>query len=231
MSKLEFPKLTDEPTPMSIHGWLSRCEDMFEAWQAQNADKKMEPHILIILAGLWMEEPTAATWWNENRTELKKLTAWDKFAQKVKDRFVPTNWRMTALSSFYSIHQGSLSFPEFAKSLQRARNALVSAGVGYTTNDSILKNHLLFHAHPVLCLRVCGQQAFPYASMKVDGLIASMALTWESLIAERVIKFIPPTTLPPLSIPSIPVVSSSSLPTPISSTPTPTSSAFGPLIC
>ncbi|KAJ7689594.1 hypothetical protein B0H17DRAFT_1134925 [Mycena rosella] len=229
MSKLEFPKLTKEPTPVSIHSWLGRCKDTFEVWQAQNADKKMEPHTLITLAGLRMEELTAVTWWNENQAELKKLTAWDEFAQKVKDRFVPTNWRMVALSSFYSIHQGSLSFPKFAKSLQHARNTLASAGAGYTINDSILKNHFLFHAQPVLHLRVCGQQAFSYVSMKVDGLIANMASTWESLIVERVIKFTSPTALPPLSIPSIPAMSSSSLPTPISSTPASTLSAFRPL--
>ncbi|KAJ6528763.1 hypothetical protein DFH09DRAFT_1185685 [Mycena vulgaris] len=223
MSKLEFPKLADEPTPASIHGWLGRCEDTFEAWQAQNTDKSMATRTVITLAGLKMEEATAATWWNENRAEMKKLLTWDEFAQKVKDRFVPTNWRMAALSVFYGVHQGSSSFSEFAKSLVRARNALSSAGVGYTINDSILKNHLLFHAHPVLRLRVCGQATFPYATMKVDALIANMSSTWDSLVAERVVKTSTAPGAPsPLVIPPHPLPPSSTL-------PTPTSSSSGPL--
>ncbi|KAJ7303820.1 hypothetical protein DFH08DRAFT_976842 [Mycena albidolilacea] len=43
-------------------------------------------HTLITLAGLKMEESTAATWWNENRNKLKKLESWAEFAQEVKDR-------------------------------------------------------------------------------------------------------------------------------------------------
>jgi hypothetical protein len=175
MSKLEFPKLTDNPSSVVINGWLGRCEDTYEAWQALNPEKSMTPRILITLAGLRMEESTAATWWNENRDDLKKLASWSEFATKVKDRFVPSNWRMLALSVFYSIQQGTSSFPNFAKSLQNARNALAGAGTGYTINDSILKNHLLFHSHPILRLRVSGQQNLPFDTMKVDVLIATMS--------------------------------------------------------
>ncbi|KAJ7835024.1 hypothetical protein B0H14DRAFT_3461701 [Mycena olivaceomarginata] len=67
MSKLEFPKLSDNPSSVVINGWLGHCEDTYKAWQALNPEKSMMLHILITLAGLRMEESTAATWWNENR--------------------------------------------------------------------------------------------------------------------------------------------------------------------
>ncbi|KAJ6474722.1 hypothetical protein DFH09DRAFT_953061 [Mycena vulgaris] len=193
-TKLEFPilRLADELSPASINGWLGRCEDMYEAWLAtQSTEKVIEPRTLITLAGLRMEEPTAATWWNENREELKKLASWELFAQKIRGRFVPANWRMEALSTFYNVEQGALTFPEFAKQLQRARNSLASAGTGYTINNSIFKNHLLFRAQPILRLRVIGQQGFAYADMKFNSLITTMSSIWASLIAERVVKVSP----------------------------------------
>ncbi|KAJ7267859.1 hypothetical protein C8J57DRAFT_1325995 [Mycena rebaudengoi] len=218
MSKLEFPKFSDAPTPTSVHAWIGRCEDTVEAWQALNPDRETTARTIITLAGLKLEEAEVATWWNENRSELKKLISWDEFAQRLKDRFVPTNWHMDALASFYAIHQGFSPFPDFAKSLQRARNSLASAGAGYTINDSILKNHLLFHSHPILRLCVCGQQDFPFATMKVDALIANMSSTWASLLAEGIIKTRPTPT--PLAIPS-PPSPSTALPTPTTASSSP----------
>ncbi|KAJ7206744.1 hypothetical protein C8J57DRAFT_1614652 [Mycena rebaudengoi] len=216
MSKLEFPKFSDPPTSSSVHAWIGRCDDTVEAWQALNPDKVLATRTIITLAGLKLEEPEVATWWNENRDDLKKLASWDLFAQKLKERFVPTNWRMDALASFYAIRQDSSSFPDFTKTLQRARNALASAGAGFSINDPILKNHLLFNSHPVLRLRVCGQQDFPYADMKVDALIANMSATWASLLAEGIIKLRP--TPAALAIPPVlpPSSSSTTLPTPTS---------------
>ncbi|KAJ7188448.1 hypothetical protein C8R46DRAFT_1205609 [Mycena filopes] len=106
MSKLDFPKLTGELTPTAIHGWLGRCEDTFEAWEALNPDKSMKVQVIVTLA------------------ELKKLSSWTEFAAKVKARFVPSNWRMAALGVFHAIHQGQSTFPEFSKSLVEARNVL-----------------------------------------------------------------------------------------------------------
>ncbi|KAJ7682826.1 hypothetical protein DFH06DRAFT_1119956 [Mycena polygramma] len=230
MSKLEFPKLTEDLTPAVIHGWIGRCEDTFEAWQALNPERKMEPRTLITLAGLKMEESTAATWWNENRDDMKKLGSFAEFAQKVKDRFVASNWRMDALTTFYSIHQNTSTFPEFAKTLQTARNALSSAGSGFTISDSILKNHLLFHSHPILRLRICGQQSFPYATVKVDTLIATMSSAWASLIAEGVIRVPRVYNTPtPLTIPA-PASTSTSLPTPPPSSTAMSSSTSRPFL-
>jgi hypothetical protein len=218
MSKLDYPKLNEELSPTVIHGWLGRCEDTFESWQAMNPDKLIAARTLIMLAGLKMEESMAATWWNENRDKLKKLESWAEFAQEVKDRFVPSNWRMLALAAFYSIQQGSSSFLEFTKALQNARNALAGASQSWVISDAVLKNHLLFSSHPVLRLCVSGQQSLPFMTMKVDMLIATMSSTWDSMLAEGAIR-VPRTPLAPsqLVIPSVPAALSSSLPTPPSS--------------
>ncbi|KAJ7119394.1 hypothetical protein C8R46DRAFT_1238667 [Mycena filopes] len=229
MSKLDFPKLTGELTPATIHGWLGRCEDTFEAWEALNPDKTMKPQVIITLAGLKMEERAAATWWNENRAELKKLSSWAEFAGKVKARFVPSNWRMAALGAFHAIQQGQTPFPDFAKTLVEARNVLASGGVGYVITDSVLKNHLLFYSHPVLRLRVSGQHDLPFVTMTVDSLVATMSSTWESLIAERVVRIPSAPTPTPLLIPAASLPSSSSLPTPTSATSSSSSRRPAPL--
>ncbi|KAF8182434.1 hypothetical protein K438DRAFT_1937768 [Mycena galopus ATCC 62051] len=165
-------------------------------------------------------EDTFETWQAEPRQDLG-ISRPHHARRKVKERFVPSNWRITALTAFYAVQQGTSPFSEFADKLQDARNALAGAGVSYTINGSILKNHLLFHSHPILRLRVSGQQSFPYDTMKVNTLIAIMSYTWASLLAEGIIRL--PRT--PAALPS----ASPALPMP-SSLPTPTSSSSSPLI-
>ncbi|KAJ6472000.1 hypothetical protein C8R45DRAFT_1217932 [Mycena sanguinolenta] len=206
MMKLDFPKLSDL-TPSAINNWLGRCEDTYEAWQTLNLDKTLEPRLLITLAGLRMEEETAASWWNENRTSLKACTSWEAFGTRVRERFVPVNWKLVALTSFYAVHQGLAPFPSFVTQLQNARNALASAGDGYVINDPIMQNHILFHCHPLLCLRVCGQPGFVYEKLKLDGLISTMTSAWESLVAERVVKVSTGATTA-----AVPLLPSSSMP-------------------
>ncbi|KAJ7215552.1 hypothetical protein GGX14DRAFT_391987 [Mycena pura] len=82
------------------------------------------------------------------RDKLKKSASWAEFAQEVKDRFVPSNWRMLALAAFYSIHQEPSSVLNFAKALQNARNALASAGQNWVVINALIKDHLLFFSHP-----------------------------------------------------------------------------------
>ncbi|KAJ7237185.1 hypothetical protein B0H12DRAFT_1075643 [Mycena haematopus] len=179
--KLEFPKLS-EVTPSAINNWLGRCEDTYEAWQTLNVDKILEPKLLITLAGLHMEEETAASWWNENQMSLKVCTSWEAFGTRVRKHFVPVNWKLVALTSFYTIHQGSSPFPSFVSQLQNARNALASAGNGYVINDAIMKNH----------------PGFGYEKLKLNRLIGTMALEWECLVAECIVKV--PTGVPASSI-------------------------------
>ncbi|KAK0463673.1 uncharacterized protein EV420DRAFT_1519431 [Desarmillaria tabescens] len=189
-SKLDLPTLANV-TSIAALTWLTRCADSFEAWSALNADKKIKPETQILVAGLKMEHAEAAAWWNENRESLKKLASWDEFVAKVKDRFVPSNWRLDALAAFYSVkHAPGTDFQSFVSDLQTARNALASAGTGYTITDSSVKNHLLFFAHPILSLRVRSTTGFAsvYGTMKLDALVNLMSTTWASLIAENVVR-------------------------------------------
>lgn len=69
---------------------------------------------------------------------------------------------MLALVAFYSIQQRSSSFLNLTKALQNARNTLSGAGQSWVISDAVLKSHLLFLSHPVLHLRVSGQQSLIY---------------------------------------------------------------------
>jgi len=113
---------------------------------------KLSIQVVLTGTGIKMEAPAAKSWWNENREELKALTTWEDFVKKVKDCFVPANWKMDALAQFYGISQGSSSFMDYAARLQEARNTLSSGGTGFTISDSVFKNHLLFFSHPILAL-------------------------------------------------------------------------------
>jgi hypothetical protein len=153
-----------------------------------NSDQIMKVSLQVLLAGLKMESPPAKHWWNENRDDLKIVTSWTVFAQRVKDRFVPPNWRMDALAKFYSTSQGSSPFTDFVTNLQNARNALASSGSGFTINDSIVKNHLLFFCHPILSLRIRSIPNFKYGDTKLDTLIGLMTSAWDTMIAEHLVR-------------------------------------------
>lgn len=169
-----------------------------------------------------MEAPAAKNWWNENRDDLKALTTWEDFAKRVKERFIPANWKMDALAKFYSISQGSSSFPDYVSALQDARNTLSSGGTGFTINDSIFKNHLLFFSHPILNLRIRSIPSFNYANTRVDALIGLMSSSWDSMVAERIIRS-------PLSTSSVNFARSSPLTSTNFPKPTPPSKGFIPL--
>ncbi|KAF7368644.1 hypothetical protein MVEN_00188600 [Mycena venus] len=207
MSKLEFLKLAEALTPASVHGWLGRCEDTYEAWLAMNPERQIEACVLITLAGLKMEESNAATWWNENCADLKELKTWQIFAQKVKERFVSPNWHMTALAAFYAIQQGSSSFSKFADSLQTTWNALAGA-----------ESFALSFTPDPLC--ISSQNDLLFVTMKVNTLITTMSAMWDSLIAEGIIKS-------PRAAAPTPVVIPAALPLMSPSLPTPTSASSG----
>jgi len=160
---------------------------MFEAWDLLNPTRPLDPSLQILLAGLKLESPVAAQWWCENREVLKKMGSWADFATAVKDRFVPASWRLDSLACFYTISQrSSESFADFLARLQSARSALSGAGRGFTINDSVMKNHLLFNCNRILSLRICAIPTLDYASLKVDGLIGLMSSTWNSMVAENI---------------------------------------------
>ena len=197
-TKLDIPVLAGVLNAPNINSWLNLCQDSFEVHAAINSTT-LKPAIQIVLCGLKMEAPAAKSWWNESRDELKALTSWDEFAKRVKERFIPANWKMDALALFYAMSQGSLSFMDYASSLQDARNALSSGGTGFTISDSIFKNHLLFFSHPILCLRIRSMPSFNYVNTRVDALIALMSSTWDSMLLERVIR--PPLSTASMNVP------------------------------
>ena len=162
-TKLDVPVLTGILNAPNINFWLNLCQDSFEV-QAAITSTMLRPAIQIVLCGLKMEAPAVKSWWNENRDQLKLLATWEEFAMKVKEHFIPANWKMDALALFYTISQGSSLFMDYASALQDAHNALSSGGTGFTISDSIFKNHLLFFSHPILCLRIHSMPAFNYVN-------------------------------------------------------------------
>ncbi|KLO04360.1 hypothetical protein SCHPADRAFT_947756 [Schizopora paradoxa] len=145
---------------------------------------------MITRACVEMKEPSAQQWYLEERSELKKLPTWDAFAQHVKTRFLPSNWKLDALRQFYDTRQAGRDFKEYAAELQGAKNQLpgVSSRSYYAISDATFKNHLLFFAHPQLILRVLSQPTFALDTIKTDSLIALMTTAWESLLAEGLIR-------------------------------------------
>jgi hypothetical protein len=196
-TRLEIPVLSGVLDASNVNSWLNLCQDSFEVHAAFNSST-LKPSVQIVLAGIKMEAVAARSWWNENREELKALSTWEEFAKKVKDRFVPANWRMDALAEFYGIPQGSSGFMDYAARLQEARNTLSSGGTGFVIGDSVFKNHLLFFSHPILTLRIRSIPSFDYPKLRIDQLIALMSSTWDSMVAERVIRAPPSTSAPNL---------------------------------
>lgn len=188
--KLDLPALSGPLTHGAVDAWLNGCADVFEmiVLLDPNAASIYSPHAQILIAGLKMTEPTASAWWNEHRDDLKGLATWTEFTQRVRDRFIPAGWRLVALERFYTISQGYGDFLSFVAALQAARIDLAGAGAGFTVSDSIMKNHLFFHAQSRLRLRVLSSPGFKYENLKVDGLINLMQTTYLSLVAEGVIR-------------------------------------------
>jgi len=197
-TRLEIPVLSGVLDTSNINVWLNLCQDSFEVHAAVNAST-LKPAIQIVLVGIKMEAPAAKSWWNKNCDKLKILTTWEEFAKKVKDHFIPVNWKMDALALFYGILQESLSFMDYTTKLQEAHNTLSSGGTGFTISDLVFKNHLLFFSHPILALCMHSIPSFDYAKTHVDGLIALMSSTWDSMVAEHVIRL----DHPPLSATSV----------------------------
>ncbi|KAJ6553204.1 hypothetical protein B0H19DRAFT_1295858 [Mycena capillaripes] len=208
MSKLDVPKFKGPMSPAAIIQWLNRVTDAYVVFVAFNDDKKLTSQVRILYAGLAFEEEKTMAWWESNREDLKKLTKWDEFTVRVLARFAPDSWKAEAARVYYTIHQHSPPYSEFATELESARIAVGTTG-GLTITDRIHINHLLFHAHNTLQRRVLALPGFDLEKVTVDELTSVMSTTWQSLIAERLVHM---TT-------SIPVILS-----PLVTLPTPTAS-------
>ncbi|KAJ7249390.1 hypothetical protein C8J57DRAFT_1239842 [Mycena rebaudengoi] len=187
MSKLDVPKFKGPMSPAAIIQWLDRVTDSFDAFVAFNDDKKLTPALRILYAGLALEEEKAAAWWGQNRATLKALATWDEFSKRILERFAPDGWKANAVCAYYSIYQQSRPYPDFATDLQTARTAIGSTG-DLAITDRIHVNHLLFHAHNTLQRRALAIPGFDLEAITVDELTSLMSATWESLLAEGLVR-------------------------------------------
>ncbi|KAF7299491.1 Reverse transcriptase domain-containing protein [Mycena indigotica] len=183
-----FPAFTDEPTPLSIRSWIGRCEDTMESFEAMNPSHNLTARNFITLAGLKLEQRAVSDWWEENRDELKKLSCFDDFTLKLREKFVRSTWRIEALSDFYDLRQGSLDAKQWVKAIERARGLLNAAGDEFKLADNIIVHHLLFYAHPILRRRILNTPTFKLSSQKIEGLSTLLEGTWDCLVGEGVIK-------------------------------------------
>ncbi|KAJ7259348.1 hypothetical protein C8J57DRAFT_1472119 [Mycena rebaudengoi] len=211
MSRLEVPKFKGPMSPSAIIQWLDRVSDSFDAFVTFNDDKKLTPMLRILYAGLAMEEETALAWWSENRTELRKLSKWEEFTERVLARFAPDGWKANMVRTYYLIHQQSRPYSVFATELQSARSAIgITGPLGIT--DRIHTNHLLFHAHNTLQRRVLAIPGFDLEKITVDGLTSTMSATWDSLVTEGVVRVYTPTSVSAAPAPPFSSAVSSRLP-------------------
>ncbi|KAF8518647.1 hypothetical protein BU17DRAFT_90698 [Hysterangium stoloniferum] len=169
-------------TANSLKVWLGSCEDGFENYEDTH-DKKLVPKTHICLTGAALTEPQMVEWWALGKVEFLALPSWESFVKKVKDRFMPVNWKMDALEQFYSCSQGKCDFRTFAMDLAQCLGTLPSA----TISTAIYKHHILFYSHPLLYLRMHALQAFDIdnSSQTPDELIALMRSQWDSLVADN----------------------------------------------
>ncbi|KAH6917795.1 hypothetical protein BKA70DRAFT_1186 [Coprinopsis sp. MPI-PUGE-AT-0042] len=187
-TKLDLPSLVSPISASSVSAWLDNCEDAFEVFSTMNPTADIKVSAQITMVGLKMVAPEAAQWWNENRATMKALTTYAEFVAKVRERFTPSGWKMDALATFYATRQGKLSFADFVTAAQSARGVLGTAGSAWKITDAMFKNHLLFHCHRLLSLRVRAIPNLGYESLKVDSLINTMSSTWNSMLAEGIVR-------------------------------------------
>ena len=169
-------------TSTALKAWLDNCEDGFAIHKATKSATapELDVETKIRLAGTNLTEPSMVTWWSANRTDFLALTTWDAFADKVRQRFLSKAFKLVALRTFFLCAQGPSTFLEYAAALADARNAVGTTVISTT----IYKYHLLFHAHPLLVLRIVAIPDFDIDKMAVDDLVALLSMQWESLSAE-----------------------------------------------
>ncbi|KAF9481278.1 hypothetical protein BDN70DRAFT_931048 [Pholiota conissans] len=199
MSNKIVPQFSGPLTANGLKQWLGACEDGFDNYQDTHEDKVLSVKTRIRLTGAALAEPQMAEWWSAGRKEYVELKLWESFVEKLKDRFMPIDWKTDALEMFYRCNQGKMDFRTFASTLAQTINALPSG----TISSTIHKHHLLFHCNPHLYLRMRAVPGFSIddSTQTPDKLISLMAAQWDSLVADnssRVSRITPatPSTIP-----------------------------------
>ncbi|KAF8507523.1 hypothetical protein BU17DRAFT_100449 [Hysterangium stoloniferum] len=169
-------------TPTAIEGWLGQCKDGFSIYASTKTEKAPDLTVetKIRLTGTNMQEPTMAAWWNAGHMEFLRLESWETFEKQIRNRFMPKGYKMVALHTFFLCAQNRLPFLEYATALADAHNTLGPNII----MAAIYKYQLLFHAHPMLVLRIMAIPDFDLEDISFDNLVALMSMQWESLIME-----------------------------------------------
>jgi len=193
MLKNLTPVFNGPLVPAALEAWLGQCEDAFAIYTATKTTKMpvLQPETKICMMGSNLLEPTMAAWWSAKRADYLLLTTVAAFEAKIRNRFLPKAQKVVTLRDFFLCVQGNLSFTDYAAALTAARNTIPSGST--TIPAAIFKYHLLFHSHPALLLRIIAIHTFDIdsATMGVDNLVSLMAMQWESLTADGLVRSSP----------------------------------------
>ncbi len=186
MSTKIIPPFAGPLTANGLKQWLGVCEDGFDNYEDTHDNKKLSARTRIRLTGAALSEPQMAEWWSAGRKEYLELKLWEAFAEKVKDRFLPVDWKTDALELFYRCTQGKRDFRTFAADLAQTLNALPTGTVSSLTH----KYHLVFHCNQHLYLRLRATPGFliDNAAQTPDMLVAFMTALWDSLVADNSVR-------------------------------------------
>ncbi|KAJ3538074.1 hypothetical protein NMY22_g5318 [Coprinellus aureogranulatus] len=186
MTNKIIPSYPGPPSANGIRIWLGQVEDGFDNYEDTHKDAKLSVKTRIRLTGTSLLDPQMAEWWSMGRKEYQELATWDSFVAKLKDRFLPVDWKTDALERFYTCQQGKRDFRVFAAELVQHHTTLPSG----TISNTIFKYHLFFFSHPQLYLRMRAIPNFNLdcTSTTTDQLIALMAAQWDSLVADTTVR-------------------------------------------
>ncbi|KAG2156001.1 uncharacterized protein EDB93DRAFT_66232 [Suillus bovinus] len=163
MFKLNLPAFSSPTLRMRQSKPCLSVAKTYLAWSALNPVYAMSSQLLIVLAGLQLEEPRTR-FWCQNCDVSKQLVAWEEFG-------------IVSCPPVGVLMPSPASTTSRKTSIASAGNMLGSAGDGYAISGSISKNHLFFFffSNAVLHFRVQALSNFAYKNLTVDALVNAMA--------------------------------------------------------
>jgi hypothetical protein len=170
MSHKIVPAFSSLLTANSLKQWLGTCEDGFDNYQDTHESKVLAPKMQIHLMGTALAKPQMAEWWSAGRTEYLELKTWEIFMEKIKDHFMPIDWKTDTLELLYCCTQGKRDFHTFVADLAQALNALPHG----TISTIFHKHHLLFYCNPHLYLRMHAIPSFSIDNTSITPVIRSV---------------------------------------------------------
>ena len=182
MASKFIPAFSGPLNAIALDSWLGKVSDNLTLYEETKSDKSPSLKVAtkIRLVGASMHEPTMENWWSLGRDEYLKLADYEEFEKKIRGRFIPKAQKLIALRNFHLCSQGRLQFSEYAGLLAEFFGAIPDKAVTSAGH----KQHLLFHSHPLLLLRIMALPDFKFDEIKLDDLTSLLAMQWDSLIAE-----------------------------------------------